>query len=184
LPKETRGYVPAFIAANYAMTYYCEHGICPMNSRLPVKTDTVMLNRNVTFQQIAQVCGLDVEMIRSLNPVYRRDMVPGLSTPSPLRLPLTDMPRFLDMQDSIYALAGTQSNRRAEVEIATTPAPQQQQTRNRRNNNQNNASYVTVRRGDTLGALARRNNTTVARLRQLNGIRGNNIRIGQRIRVR
>ncbi|MBQ9356867.1 MAG: transglycosylase SLT domain-containing protein [Prevotella sp.] len=191
LPKETRGYVPAFIAANYAMTYYCEHGICPMSSRLPVKTDTVMLNRNVTFQQVAQACNLDVEMIRSLNPVYRRDMVPGLSTPSPLRLPLTDMPRFLDMQDSIFALAGSQPARRAEVEIATAAAPQQPQTRqrdrnNRRNNNQGNAgaSYVTVRRGDTLGAIARRNHTTVARLRQLNGLRGDNIRIGQRLRVR
>ncbi len=190
LPKETRGYVPAFIAANYAMTYYCEHGICPMASRLPVKTDTVMVDRNITFQQVAQACNLDVEMVRSLNPVYRRDMVPGLTAPAPLRLPASDVTRFLDMQDSVYSLASHQTAKRPEVEIQTQPAAvaptQQPQTRqrDRRDRNNQSASYVTVKRGDTLGALARRNHTSVSRLRQLNGLRGDNIRVGQRLRVR
>ena len=187
LPKETRGYVPAFIAANYAMTYYCEHGICPMTSKLPAKTDTVMINRNVSFQQVAAVCGLDVDMIRSLNPVYRRDMVPGLSAPSPLRLPLNDVARFIDMEDSVYAVSGQQQFKRAEVEIDERPAVTQQQTkrntRNTRNQNQG-ASYVTVKRGDTLGALARRNHTTVAKIKQLNGLRGDNIQAGKKLRVR
>ena len=187
LPKETRGYVPAFIAANYAMTYYCEHGICPMTSKLPAKTDTVMINRNVSFQQVAAVCGLDVDMIRSLNPVYRRDMVPGLSAPSPLRLPLNEVARFIDMEDSVYAVSGQQQFKRAEVEIDERPAVTQQQTkrntRNTRNQNQG-ASYVTVKRGDTLGALARRNHTTVAKIKQLNGLRGDNIQAGKKLRVR
>ena len=187
LPKETRGYVPAFIAANYAMTYYCEHGICPMASKLPAKTDTVMINRNVSFQQVATVCGLDVDMIRSLNPVYRRDMVPGLSTPSPLRLPLNDVARFIDMEDSVYAASGQQQFKRAEVEIDERPVVTQQQTkrstRNTRNQNQR-AAYVTVRRGDTLGAIARRNHTTVAKIKQLNGLRGDNIRAGKSLRVK
>jgi len=187
LPKETRGYVPAFIAANYAMTYYCEHGICPMASKLPAKTDTVMINRNVSFQQVATVCGLDVDMIRSLNPVYRRDMVPGLSTPSPLRLPLNDVARFIDMEDSVYAASGQQQFKRAEVEIDERPVVTQQQTkrntRNTRNQNQR-ATYVTVRRGDTLGAIARRNHTTVAKIKQLNGLRGDNIRAGKSLRVK
>ena len=52
LPKETRGYVPAFIAANYIMNYYCEHNICPMRTRLPAATDTVMISRDVHFEQI------------------------------------------------------------------------------------------------------------------------------------
>lgn len=188
LPKETRGYVPAFIAANYAMTYYCEHGICPMNSRLPVKTDTVMVDRNISFADVATACNLDIDMIRSLNPVYRRDMVPGLTAPSPLRLPQADVPRFLDMQDSVYAIAGRQVSKRAEVEIETRPVAVQQQTQQRdrrtRNNNTSAASYITVKRGDTLGALARRNHTTVAKIRQLNGLRGDNIRVGQRLRVK
>ena len=181
LPKETRGYVPAFIAANYAMTYYCEHGICPMASKLPAKTDTVMINRNVSFQQVATVCGLDVDMIRSLNPVYRRDMVPGLSTPSPLRLPLNDVARFIDMEDSVYAASGQQQFKRAEVEIDEQQT--KRSTRNTRNQNQR-AAYVTVRRGDTLGAIARRNHTTVAKIKQLNGLRGDNIRAGKSLRVK
>ena len=187
LPKETRGYVPAFIAANYAMTYYCEHGICPMTSKLPAKTDTVMVDRNITFQQVAQACNLDVEMIRSLNPIYRRDIVPGLTKPAPLRLPVGEVARFIDMQDSIYAMAGNQVIKRAEVEVVERPVVQQttrQRTTTRRNNSNNSASYVTVKRGDTLGALARRNHTTVARIKQLNGMRSDVIQAGKRLRVR
>ena len=190
LPKETRGYVPAFIAANYAMTYYCEHGICPMSSKLPVKTDTVMVNRNITFQQVAQACNLDVEMVRSLNPVYRRDIVPGNTAPSPIRLPLNDIPRFIDMEDSIYVMSVLQVLKRAEVELDENAVVQQtkQEQRNRRNQNnaQNNrhSTSVTVKRGDTLGAIARRNRTTVANIKRLNGLRGDNIRVGQKLRVK
>ncbi|MBR6495178.1 MAG: lytic transglycosylase domain-containing protein, partial [Prevotella sp.] len=72
LPAETRGYVPAFIAANYIMNYYCEHNICPMLSSLPAKTDTLVLNRDVHFEQIAGVLGVDVKLIEELNPQYRR----------------------------------------------------------------------------------------------------------------
>ena len=68
LPKETRGYVPAFIAANYIMTYYCDHNICPMVTRLPAKTDTVMVSRNVHLEQVASVCNVDIEQLRALNP--------------------------------------------------------------------------------------------------------------------
>ena len=190
LPKETRGYVPAFIAANYAMTYYCEHGICPMSSKLPVKTDTVMVCRNITFQQVAQACNLDVEMVRSLNPVYRRDIVPGNTAPSPIRLPLNDIPRFIDMEDSIYVMSVLQVLKRAEVELDENAVVQQtkQEQRNRRNQNgvQNNhrSTSVTVKRGDTLGAIARRNRTTVANIKRLNGLRGDNIRVGQKLRVK
>ena len=180
LPKETRGYVPAFIAANYAMTYYCEHGICPMRSKLPVKTDTVMVRRNVTFSTIASVCNLDVDMIRSLNPVYKRDIVSGSSAPSALRLPLSDINRFIDMEDSIYA--GAPFLKRAEVEIAGQQEVQQSSGRN--SGRRRGGAYATVRRGDTLSAIARRNGTTVAKIKRLNGLRGNTIRSGQRLRVR
>lgn len=122
LPRETRGYVPAFIAANYVMNYYCEHNICPMNTQLPVKTDTVVVNRNVGFAQIAEVCGFDIQMLRSLNPEYRRDIVPGASTPSALRLPQTDVPRFMDLQDSVYAAANAYQ-KRMEVDIEPDAEP-------------------------------------------------------------
>ena len=103
LPAETRGYVPAFIAASYIMTYYCEHNICPMTTRLPAQTDTVVVNRNVHIEQIAAVLDLDADMIRSLNPEFRRDVIPGLTKPYAIRLPLAETGRFIDNQDSIFA---------------------------------------------------------------------------------
>ena len=118
LPAETRGYVPAFIAANYIMTYYCDHNICPMTTRLPAQTDTVIVHRNVHLEQIAGVLGLDIDMIRSLNPEYRHDMVPGLTKPYAIRLPLADTGRFIDNEDSIYAYRADELlNKRFEVTI-------------------------------------------------------------------
>lgn len=101
LPKETRGYVPAFIAANYMMTYYSKHNICPMHSTLPAQTDTVMVSRNIHLQQIAGVLGIDIEQLRALNPMYRHDVVPGATQPYAIRLPLADVNRFIEMEDSI-----------------------------------------------------------------------------------
>jgi membrane-bound lytic murein transglycosylase D len=118
LPKETRGYVPAFIAANYIMTYYSLHNICPLRTRLPLKTDTIVVNRDVHLAQVAAVLDLDIDMLRSLNPQYRRDIVPGLTKPSALKLPMADVSRFIDNQDSIYAYnAGELLSKRSEVII-------------------------------------------------------------------
>jgi len=118
LPAETRGYVPAFIAANYIMTYYCEHNICPMTTRLPAQTDTIIVRRNVHLEQVAAVLGLDIDMLRSLNPEYRRDIVPGLTKPSAIRLPLADAGRFIDNEDSIYNYRTDELlNKRLEVTI-------------------------------------------------------------------
>jgi len=181
LPKETRGYVPAFIAANYVMTYYCEHNICPLRTQLPVKTDTVVVHENLSFEQIANVCGLDIDMIRSLNPAYRRDIVPGASSPSVLRLPVGDMPRFIDLQDSI--IATQQPLKRAQVEI-TEPNIGKTKKGTKGGKNAAGAKWVTVRRGDTLSSIARRNHTTVNAIKRLNGLRGNNIRAGQKLRVK
>lgn len=101
LPKETRGYVPAFVAANYIMTYYSLHNICPMTTQLPAKTDTVMVNCDIHLEQVAEVMGINIDQLRSLNPMYRRDIVPGATELSPIRLPLTETGRFIDLQDSI-----------------------------------------------------------------------------------
>ncbi|MBR5918541.1 MAG: transglycosylase SLT domain-containing protein [Prevotella sp.] len=118
LPAETRGYVPAFIAANYIMNYYCEHNICPMLSSLPAKTDTLVLNRDVHFEQIAGVLGVDVKLIEELNPQYRRSIVNGNNRPSILRLPMNYVTQFIDMEDSIYAhRADELLTKRVEVEV-------------------------------------------------------------------
>ena len=118
LPKETRGYVPAFIAANYIMTYYSQHNICPMTTRLPAQTDTIMVNRNIHLEQVAEVMGMNIDLLRSLNPMYRRDVVPGATELSPIRLPQTEVGRFIDLQDSICNYRVNELlNKRTEVEV-------------------------------------------------------------------
>ncbi len=184
LPKETRGYVPAFIAANYVMTYYCEHNICPMRCELPQKSDTVVVNRNLNLEQIAGVLNIDIEMIRSLNPCYRRNIVPGNTRPSPIRLLPDDATRFVDQQDSIFNYRASELlSKRYEVDVKTAPASQKR-SKTRRGRKSTGSKTVTIRRGDTLEAIARRNGTTVSKLRQLNGISGSSIRAGRKIIVR
>lgn len=102
LPSETRGYVPAFIAANYIMNYYCEHNICPMKTKLPITTDTVTIMRDLHMQQVAELCNIDVEAIQALNPQYRTQLIPGSSGPMTLRLPTETLNTFIDLKDSVY----------------------------------------------------------------------------------
>jgi membrane-bound lytic murein transglycosylase D len=119
LPSETRGYVPAFIAANYVMNYYCDHNICPMTADLPMRTDTVMLDRNVHFEQIAHVTGIDMNLLRALNPQYRRDIINGNTTLSSLRLPQAMMTTFIDNEDSVYAYNPRNlTTKRTEVDLS------------------------------------------------------------------
>ena len=147
-----------------------------MRSELPVKTDTVMVDRHVTFDQVATACSLDVQMLRALNPACRRDVVPGNTAPYPLRLPVTEVARFIDLQDSVYA-AQSSVQKRAVVDVPEdAPA--------KKRGSGSGTERVTVRRGDTLSAIARRYGTTVNKIKQLNGLRSNNIRQGQRLRVR
>ena len=118
LPQETRGYVPAVIAANYVMNYYCDHNICPLSSDLPAKTDTVMVDRDIHFEQIAHVLNISIDELEDLNPQYRRDLVNGHSELSSLRLPASLISQFIDMEDSIYAFnAKDYKPKRSEVEV-------------------------------------------------------------------
>lgn len=211
LPRETQGYVPAFIAANYIMTYYCEHNICPMRTQIPAKSDTIVVNRDVHFKQIAAVTGIRIEELRSLNPQYRRDIVNGSTQPSVIRLPQTYVNAFLDREDSIYNYeAATLLSKRTVVEVTAddvkedvvarsqTVAPGTHQathgrtravsqSRNRRGGktaSRGRSQSVTVKSGQTLSEIARKNNTTVEKLKRLNGIKGNNIRAGKKLKVK
>lgn len=128
LPEETRGYVPAFIAANYIMNFYCDHNICPMKAKLPSETDTLTITRNLNMQQIAAMFKVDIDRLRALNPQYRTDLIPGNSLPCTLRLPVNLVDKFIDAGDSVYAyeVSGYQP-RRSEVQIGgsvrkSTPA--------------------------------------------------------------
>ncbi len=177
LPAETRGYVPAFIAANYIMNYYCEHNICPVNTQLPAGTDTIMVNRDVRFEQINELCGVSIEELKALNPQYRTTLIPGESRPMPLRMSAESISAFIEAGDSVYKHRADELFSKREKEVAT----QEIATPSRSNAG---VKRVTVKAGDNLGSIARRNHTTVAALKRLNGLRGNNIRAGQKLRVR
>lgn len=203
LPKETRGYVPAFIAANYIMTYYCDHNICPMQAELPAKTDTVMVSRDIHFEQIAKVLGMDVDQIKQLNPQYRRNIVNGATKPSSLRLPATLVSSFIDNEDSIYAYRPDELlSKRTEVEVNDeTPSYSRHSSTAKSSRSKAQASSkksrgkkskkngrggrnVTIRQGDTLSEIAARNGTTVKKLKKLNNISGSSIRAGKKIRIK
>lgn len=194
LPKETRGYVPAFIAANYIMNYYCDHNICPMVAELPAKSDTIMVNCDIHFEQIAKVLNIDIETIKDLNPQYRRNIVNGSSKPSSLRLPAMAIASFIDQQDSIYSCTVNDfQNKRTEVDI-TEPqneySSSKYSSRSRKSASRSSrhkkrrGKSVTIRQGDTLSDIARRNGTTVSKLKRLNKIKGSSIRAGKKLKVK
>ena len=168
------------------MTYYCDHNICPMRADLPVKTDTVMVNRDVHFEQIASVLNMDVNQLKDLNPQYRRNVVNGKTQPSAIRLPATQINNFIDNEERIYAYNSDELlNKRTEVEInKTAPVAVTRKKTTRRKRRTTRKKTVTIRKGDTLSEIAERNNTTVSKLKRLNNISGTNIRAGKKIRVR
>ena len=194
LPKETRGYVPAFIAANYIMNYYCEHNICPMKTKLPIATDTIMVSRNVHMEQISALCDIDIESIRALNPQYRTDIIPGKSDPCVIRLPQDKVLAFLDYGDSIYNYRAEELiTRRDIVSVPQEAAPSRTtasksrtktSSKSRSSRSRSRGKSATVKSGDTLSAIAARNHTTVSKIRRLNNLKGDRIKPGQKIRVK
>ena len=191
LPRETRGYVPAFIAANYVMNYYCDHNICPAESRLPAKSDTVMVSRDIHFEQLAKVLDIETAQLQQLNPQYRRNIINGAARPTVLRLPEMLVTSFIDKEDSVYAYKPeTLLARRTEVEVSNdTPAysrssGSRSSRKKSKKSSRGGSRSVTIRQGDTLSEIARRNGTTVAKLKKLNGISGTQIRAGKKLRVK
>ena len=156
LPRETRGYVPAFIAANYVMNYYCEHNICPMRTKLPAKTDTIVVTKDVHLKQIAEVCGIDIDELRTLNPQYRRDIVNGSNKPSIIRMPATATNTFIANEDSIYNhKTETLFTRRSLVEVDnsskssyTRKSSAKKRKSYSRKKRRTRAKRVTIRKGD------------------------------------
>ena len=207
LPKETRGYVPAFIAANYIMNYYCDHNICPMVTELPTKTDTVVVNKDVHLEQVSQVLNISIDHLRNLNPQYRRNIVNGLHKPMAIRLPASLIGTFIDKEDSIYNFKtdelllkrdvvkvndDTQDSRRSRSYRSHFNSSSRSKSRRRDNTcgkkgkkkKKAGTKSVTIKNGDTLSEIAARNHTTVKKLRKLNKISGNQIRAGKKIKVK
>ena len=166
LPKETRGYVPAFIAANYIMAYYEEHNICPVAAEIPLATDTIVINNRINLQQISAVLNTPIEMLRELNPQYRNDIVPGNIKPYHLRLPVQLMYAYINSQDSINNYRQEYFARQKTIEPAKLEY-----------------GYHKIRSGETLSTIAKKYHTTVTKLKELNGMKNSNIRAGQSIKV-
>lgn len=176
LPKETRGYVPAFVAANYIMTYYCEHYINPMEMNMPESTDTVHINHSLNLNQVAEVCKVDIDQLRALNPEFKKDIIPGNEKPYALRLPTQIMSYFIDHEDSIYNYKPEVfQTRRSTVTVSNTTT---------KGKNSGKAVYHRIRNGETLGGIAAKYGVSVSQLRRLNGIKGSNIRAGKSLRIR
>lgn len=177
LPRETRGYVPAFIAANYIMSYYCKHNICPMETNIPAATDTIQVSRNLHFDQIVDICHVPMDELKSLNPQYKRSIIPGDSKPQTLRLPMNAISTFIDNQDTIYnhRQAELFKNRRTVV-VASSSAS--------KNVTGNGKPIIyKIKKGDTLGGIAQRYGVSVSKLMSWNGLTGNKIREGKTLKI-
>ena len=171
LPRETRGYLPAFIAANYIMTYHAEHGICPMESKLPLVTDTIMINRLLHFDQIAAVCDIDMETLKGLNPQYKENVIPGKFQPNSLRLPEDKIRDFILSGDSIY-------NYERDKYFSAEKVKELK-------NQVNNTGFVIhkIRSGETLSTIARRYRVTITDLKRWNGLKSSNIVAGKTLKI-
>jgi membrane-bound lytic murein transglycosylase D len=175
LPRETRGYVPAFIAANYIMTYYCHHNICPMNTGIIPPTDTLQISRELHLQQVADVCDITIDELKSLNPQYKRNIIPGNTKPYTLRLPQTKIATFIDNQDTIYNhRAAELFKNRKTVAVSNKITPTV---------GKGTLSYHTIRSGETLSTIAQRYGVKVSQLKDWNGLSSNRIRAGKKLKI-
>ena len=176
-----------------------------MRTKLPMQTDTVVVNKNIHLGQIAGALNIDIEQLRALNPEYRHDVVPGTTKPSAIKMTISDISNFIDHQDSVFNYRASDFlTKRAVVDVnddvptfsrhrrsAYSRHSGRGSRRNRnarisrgRNSGGGGSTSVTIRKGQTLSEIAKRNGTTVAKLRKMNGIKGNNIQAGKKLKVR
>lgn len=180
LPRETRDYIPAFIAANYAMTYYNHHNISPALASRPIVTDTVHVNKRVHFRQISDVMGISMDELRVLNPQYRTDVIPGDIHPYALILPNIQAYCYIANEDSIVNHNAELYARRDVVEPSTGASI----------TSEDGGQYIEevivkyhkVRRGENLASIARRYGVSQQSIRRTNGI-GRRVRRGQTLRI-
>lgn len=175
LPRETRGYIPSFIAVIYVMNYYEEHGLRPGRINLPLRSDTIMLDRDVFLQFVAEETGMEMDELRTLNPQYRVDFIPGSSGMYPICLPTSRLEPFINNQDSIYARTADSLSRRP---VKVEPRGKSVHSK------ASGSKYYTVRKGDTLGKIASKHGISVSTLKKRNGLRSDKIRVGQKLKVR
>lgn len=173
LPRETRSYVPLFMGATYAFAYHEAHGIKYSSPAMPLAVDTIMITRPLHLEQVSSTIDVSLELLQMLNPEYRLSIIPATTKAYPLTLPMERITEFIEMQDSIFAKDSLYLGDyiiHANIEKKRNEAPP--------------ATYHVVKKGDTLGAIARKYGRTVKQLMNWNGIKNaNSLRIGQRLRV-
>ena len=173
LPRETRSYVPLFMGATYAFAYHEAHGIKYATPAMPLAVDTIMITRPLHLEQVSSTIDVSLELLQMLNPEYRLSIIPATTKAYPLTLPMERITEFVEMQDSIFAKDSLYLGDyiiHANIEKKRNEAPP--------------ATYHVVKKGDTLGAIARKYGRTVKQLMNWNGIKNaNSLRIGQRLRV-
>jgi membrane-bound lytic murein transglycosylase D len=178
LPRETRGYIPQYIAAVYAMNYYKEHNLTPASISFPVAVDTIMINKDIHLAQISEVMDIPLGELRALNPQYRTGLIPGTSKPCALTLPVTHLGDFIDLNDTIRSYKPdvyiSKTTQIANPALSTyMPADVKGKTR----------LVYTVKEGDNLGYIAEWYRVGLSDLRYWNNIYRNMIRVGQKLAV-
>ena len=178
LPRETRGYVPAFIAANYIMNYYADHNICPVRINDYVALDTVHVNEEIHLQQISDILDIPLTELRRLNPQFKRDIIPGNYKSYALNLPTKKMIAFIDQKDSI-------TNYRRSEFLTHRLSTDRYISNNDNISTSSDETYVyyKVRRGDNLSKIAQRNGVTVSQLKSWNNLKSSRITAGKRLIV-
>lgn len=172
LPRETRGYVPAFVGALYATHYHKEHGIEVQPASLPVHVDTFHVNKMLHFKQLHDVVGVSEEELRKINPQYPHDIVPGNQRSYVLRLPHEYTQRYIEFEDSVY---------RYQADTLFSPVNIKKIEDGATGSGER--IVYTVKSGDTLGHIAARYHTNVKALQRWNNLKTTNLRIGQKIYI-
>ena len=181
LPRETRSYVPFFIAATYIMTYHCEHNICPMRTSLSVATDTVMVDRLMHLRQVADVLNVDIEMLRTFNPQYKREIIPGHIKPCVLKLPVAATYAYIDKKDTISAY------RADELLAAYLPKRYTESSSDDQEDKPSEPKTemirYTVKSGENLYTIANKYGVTAQNIRKWNNLRTNRVPRGKRLTI-
>ncbi len=178
LPRETRGYIPQYIAAAYAINYYPEHDIQPVPVNFPVATDTIMVNKDIHLSQISEVMRFPLGELRALNPQYRTGLVPGSTKPLALTLPISHLGSFIDLNDTIRSYKSDVYLNKATViddPSRSTFVPPDIKNKTK--------LIYTVKEGDNLGYISEWYHVGLSDLRYWNDIYRNTIRIGQKLSI-
>lgn len=185
LPKETQGYVPAFLATMYIYEYHKEHGIKP--ERAPIKhfaTDTIMIKRQMSFQQISDLIDIPVAQLQILNPSYKLNVVPVYKDQTHfLRLPQDKMAVFTSNESKIYAYVDREANLREKPFQIVRPIVPQDSVNTYQRLAQAKVRYYRVKRGDNLSTIAQKYDVAVDDLKKWNNIKGNQVAYGKNLRV-